>query len=354
MKKTEQCEKSIVNLKVENAAMKKSLCDLQSKITSVECQSRRDNLIFAGIEETDGETGHKSWQVCEDKLLSILKDSELDFVKFERVHRLGSKDQKSKNPRHIIAKFSCYKDRDIVWARRFAISEKSNIWIMEDFPEVIKTNRQKLMPAFKAAKRSQEIKNVSLKMDKLIIDGKVYTVENMNDMPTHLQPENTAVIQNENTLVFFTRHAVFSNLHPLPIKVDGKHFSCNEQFYQYTKAVHFRDFETAQKILNENDPYIMMSLSKTIKNYKHATWMSLAKSALQRANEAKYSQHATARDALIATGTKLLGEASSNKTFGTGVGLLSKFADDPSKWTGQNMMGEILSDIRKTYIPPGH
>jgi predicted NAD-dependent protein-ADP-ribosyltransferase YbiA (DUF1768 family) len=64
------------------------------------------------------------------------------------------------------------------------------------------------------------------------------------------------------------------------------------------------------------------------------------------ANQAKYSQNQSAKAALLATGNKVLGEASSNKLYGTGIGLFSKDAADCSKWTGKNLMGKILSDIR--------
>jgi len=251
-------------------------------------------------------------------------------------------------PRDIIAKFSSFKDREQVWLKRFELSKTENIWINEDFPEEIKLRRQTLLPALKAAQRSPHVKHASLKVDKLVLDKKTFTVETMSNLPPYLQPDKTAVIETDDTVVFFTRHAVFSNLHPLPIVVDGEAFLCNEQYFQYKKALHFSDQEIADKIKLESRPYEMMKLARKIKNYRHSDWLKLAEKVLYRANEAKYRQNPSARDALLATGSKTLGEASSNAFYGTGIGLFSKHATDCSKWSGKNVMGKILTQIRDT------
>lgn len=143
--------------------------------------------------------------------------------------------------------------------------KKENIWITQDFPEEIKTNRQILLPALKAAYRSSNYKNVNLKLDKLVIDNITYTVDNMSTLPQDLQPDKTSVIETEQSIVFFTKNAIFSNLHPLPITIDGESFNCNEQYFHYKKATQFGDLETAQKIKQETNPYEMMNLAKKLR-----------------------------------------------------------------------------------------
>jgi ribA/ribD-fused uncharacterized protein len=181
------------------------------------------------------------------------------------------------------------------------------------------------------------------------LDGQTFTVENMDNLPKSLQPESAATIQTNDTIVFFTHNAIFSNLYSMEINIDGQKFSCNEQYYQYKKAIFFNDHEAAARIKAETNPYNMMSIAKNIRGYKHHIWMKQAKNILTCANEAKYAQNERARSALQSTGTKKLGEASSNKTFGTGVGLYSKKATDHSAWNGDNMMGSILEAIRSKF-----
>jgi ribA/ribD-fused uncharacterized protein len=218
---------------------------------------------------------------------------------------------------------------------------------MEDYPQEVTARRKQLLPAFKAALRSPQLfTEPKLRVDKLIVGGKTYTVENMHRLPPELQPQNTAVIHTDHSVVFFTRNAIYSNLHPLNIKIDGKVFNCNEQFFQFSKAIFFNDLEAADRIMAERDPYKMMNIAKAIKGYNHTRWLQEARKYLTMANEAKYAQNANARQALLATKKKKIGEASANVIYGTGIGLLSKKASDVTAWTGQNMMGSILEEVR--------
>jgi ribA/ribD-fused uncharacterized protein len=341
--RAEQADRKIGELQYQNSLLEKNIADLRAKLSSVECQARRDNLIFSGIKESENET----WQDCEQKVLDILKVVDLNDIHFERAHRIGLRSMYNiQKPRNIIAKFSSIKAREKVWLKRFDISRKTNTWINEDFPEDIKRKRQTLLPALKAAQRSPHVKHASLKLDKLIVDKKTYTVESMSTLPSYLQPDKTTVIETDNAVVFFTQPAIFSNLHPIPIVIQGQSYTCNEQYFQQQKAVLFDDQQVAEQIMRESSPYEMMKLAKTIKNYKHSVWLQHVENTLFTANQAKYSQNQSAKAALLATGNKVLGEASSNKLYGTGIGLFSKDTTDCSKWTGKNLMGKILSDIR--------
>ena len=48
--------------------------------------------------------------------------------------------------------------------------------------------------------------------DKLIIDGKSYTTENLDKPPKHLQPEHISTKENGNMVVFFTFQSIYSNI----------------------------------------------------------------------------------------------------------------------------------------------
>ena len=340
--KATKAERCIGELRADNCKLHAEVNDLKQRLLNSELQSRRNNLIFCGIAEKDGE----KWEECEKAVCELLKSIGVDEVKFERVHRLGQKTKKK--PRNIIAKFCYFKDRERVWNSRYELS-KTNAWLMEDYPQEILQKRKTLYPALKAAQRSPEIKNASLQVDKLILDGKVFTTNNMHELPRFLQPDKAAVIETDDAMVFFTRHAIFSNLRPMAIKVEDENFNCNEHYFQYSKAKVFNDDVTAAKLKTETDPYKMMSLGRQVKGYRHQKWLQQAKGVLKRANEAKYRQNEKAKDALLSTGNRKLGEASSNKIYGTGVGLFSKKATDVLSWEGQNIMGEILTEIRNDF-----
>ena len=71
--------------------------------------------------------------------------------------------------------------------------------------------------------------------------------------------------------VFFWRSA-FSNWHisPFVAEIEGKklEFTTSEQYFMYVKAITFKDYETAERILKEGiSPRIAKDLGRLVKNY---------------------------------------------------------------------------------------
>ena len=142
-------------------------------------------MCITGIDESDRET----WEDCERKLCELLhqklKIPKATELKFERVHRIGP--YIPGKTRNLIAKFTTYKDRDTVWQKRTSL-KGSNHWILEDYPTEIQQNRKILYPALREAlklvrKPGSEIKKASMSVDSLIINGKKYTVKDMDKLP---------------------------------------------------------------------------------------------------------------------------------------------------------------------------
>ena len=146
------------------------------------------------------------------------------------------------------------------------------------------------------------------------------------------------------TLVFYTLNSVFSNFHATEVKIEGQTYSCNDQYFQYAKALLFGNNETAANILQETDPYKINSLGKKAKGDRKQVWNEKAFDVLKHVNKVKYSQNPDAKAALRNTDQRKIGEASPDVRFGAGVS--SSFATDETNWTGKNMMGKILTDIR--------
>ena len=62
----------------------------------------------------------------------------------------------------------------------------------------------------------------------------------------------------------------------------------------------------------------------------------------------KFSQNTVCKNALLASRSKLLVEASPwDRTYGIGLSLSDRNITDPSKWKGKNLLGAILMDVRK-------
>ena len=92
----------------------RKLDQLENKTQDLEDRSRRDNLVFFGIEETDGTEDSETLLIGilkEYKFLDPTFDPETQAY-FERVHRLGPRKKDETRPRPIIAKMSFFKDKE--------------------------------------------------------------------------------------------------------------------------------------------------------------------------------------------------------------------------------------------------
>lgn len=180
--KFEQSKKDVSDIKREvndlvreNSTLKDEVLnmstDLQSlKERQIELQSRtmRDNLIFTGIPENETEDTEKVLADFIKNKLEITKD-----IEFERVHRMGKKIQGKLRP--VIAKFSKFKDREIVRKQAPTVlkrTENKEFGVNEQYPKEINDRRKELYPYLKSAKRNG--KRANLVLDKLYVDGKLF------------------------------------------------------------------------------------------------------------------------------------------------------------------------------------
>jgi ribA/ribD-fused uncharacterized protein len=301
VKELDQVKKENMEMKISHSNLQKEMHKLKQDLLYLEAQSRRSNLLFAGFKEEDNEN-------CEKIIKNFIEQNFGDYFEqgddliFERVHRVGPKSPNNQQ-RQIIAKFNKFKHRDLIWQNRFQL-QKTPIWISEDYPQTVKVNREKLLPFFKAAKRSPLISSSSLRLDQLYINKKLYTVDTIKDIPAHLHPETSSIISTPEVVVFASKYAVLSNLYQCNIRVEGKNYNSTEQYIQYCKAVLFNDQMSAQKIMQETETFKIMQLGKKIRQFNKKTWQDRVHNIMRDANLAKFQQHENAKEVLLVTGNK--------------------------------------------------
>ena len=143
------------HLREENSKLVREMDHLNSKIENLEAQSRRQNLKFFNVPESEKE----SWEESEHKIRQFMRDT-LDIdestISIERAHRLPGKYK----PRPIIAKFSFFKDRERVLQsfrqkRRQGdegdMVPRSKISVVEDYPQRISKVRRAFTPFLREA-----------------------------------------------------------------------------------------------------------------------------------------------------------------------------------------------------------
>ena len=121
-----------------------------------------------------------------------------------------------------------------------------------------------------------------------------------------------------------------------------------EQFLMVQKAWLFKDFATAEKILDQQSPAEHKRLGRTVKNFDDDVWDENFMTILHKGTSAKFNQNPALRRLLLSTSPRRIGEASEHDLrYGIGFNIVSLPASIPSLWRGENALGEVLQQVRQ-------
>ena len=344
---TQSLTKTTEALKVENAklqtettalsntivCLKSELKKKSKKLSELETYTRRENLVFRGISQDTEED-------CEQKVKRVIGNVmkiTTDEMRFDLCHRIPGK-----RPQPIIVRFNWFQDRVKVYNARSTL-QGHPISIHEDFPQEVVNNRRSLLPIMKKAREMDKFSVV--RGDKLIIDQKTYTMDDLYLLPPELDPANCATAQHGDTLAFFGGLSPLSNFHGCNFTIDDKQYVSVEQYFQREKCLFANDVDAARKILSLTSPVLCKQLGDRalVDNDK---WIPVAKEIMRKGMRAKFSQNQRAKSFLINTGDKILAEATLNRVWGTGL-KLQDTKHTNRDWQGQNLTGEILMAVRQ-------
>ena len=101
--------------------------------------------------------------------------------------------------------------------------------------------------------------------------------------------------------------------------------------------------EIAQQIKQTTDPVEAMLIGKQVK--PGPEWQEKGPDIMKQAMRQKFAIPAM-RHTLVNCGV-IIGEATKNPFWGIGISIRDNTACTPSAWTGKNMAGQCLMDIRK-------
>lgn len=143
---------------------------------------------------------------------------------------------------------------------------------------------------------------------------------------------------------------VFSNWYQAPFYLFGKTFNCIEQYMMYQKALLFKDFETAEKIMQSSSPRRQKELGREVKGFDKELWDRCSRAHVYDACYSKFTQNPDLKEKLMATkGTTLVECSLEDKIWGIGFHEYSPECRDRSKWLGTNWLGETLTRLRKDF-----
>ena len=157
-------------------------------------------------------------------------------------------------------------------------------------------------------------------------------------------------------MVFFWGHTgkqgmlgneCFSQWFAAPFVVGVKRYPTAEHFMMAEKARLFGDERTAERILASEHPAQVKKLGREVEGFDELKWQAQRFQIVAAGSFAKFSQNPEFEAHLLATGARVLVEASpTDCVWGIGLAANDAAARDPRHWRGLNLLGFALMHAR--------
>lgn len=139
-----------------------------------------------------------------------------------------------------------------------------------------------------------------------------------------------------------------SQWYPAPFTVDGVRYATAEHYMMAGKARLFGDAAAEERVLASDDPGEAKGAGRKVRGFDEDTWAAHRFDLVVAANTAKFGQHAPLGEFLLATGSRVLAEASPyDAIWGIGLSATQPEARSPSRWRGLNLLGFALMRVRE-------
>lgn len=154
--------------------------------------------------------------------------------------------------------------------------------------------------------------------------------------------------QNGEGLSFhFFWKGPFSQWDRQGFSVDGVLYKTAEHWMMSEKARLFGDEDSRKNIIAASSPKLAKDLGREVKNFDEGIWAQHRYEIVLSGNRYKF-QRGMHRDRLLATGDKILVEASPyDGVWGIKMGESDPDINNPIKWKGLNLLGFVLTELRE-------
>lgn len=308
--------------------------------------NKRHNLVIFGLSEgSTPEADLKEMSTFFSKRMGLTK------IRLETAYRIGSVGGR---PRPLVVRFYDIQDRWAVWNRKSKIKyvKGTPVWIQEDLPKRLREDNRVLQRVAKMARtRPEKYTDIKVKDYKISINGNTYDCDHLNRLPAELSPAMVYTPCSDKACVFFTKHSPFSNHFSSPFSLDGVRFTCIEQYLAVQKA-HIADNKNlAREAMGSADPADHKVVLNKLKAEVADVWAERAPAIIKSAVKAKFTQNQNLTKFLLDSHPLLIGEASKDTFWGTGLTLEHPETLDTSKWAAEgNLLGRTLVSLREELL----
>ncbi|MEV5959016.1 NADAR family protein [Streptomyces sp. NPDC051987] len=134
---------------------------------------------------------------------------------------------------------------------------------------------------------------------------------------------------------------------PSPFVVDGVEYATAEHWMMAGKARLFRDAEAERAVLAAQHPAAAKKAGRLVRGFDEETWRRERFGLVTEGSVHKFAADTELRDFLLATGDRILVEASPvDRIWGIGLPATDTAAEDPARWKGLNLLGFALMEAR--------
>jgi ribA/ribD-fused uncharacterized protein len=127
-------------------------------------------------------------------------------------------------------------------------------------------------------------------------------------------------------------------------------FNCCEQWMMAVKALYFNDWDSFVKIMATSSPEEQKDLGRAVKGYNDEEWNKVKYDIVLLGNLEKFNQNKSSREFLLGFNkhTMFAEAAPWDSVWGIGLGPDNTDALDINKWKGENLLGEVIREVRRS------
>ena len=346
-------ENSRLNREIQHLAAEQT--KLKTQLTKLETRNLENMLIIRGIKEEPRENEDMCCEKIYRELANTISGSDPEeryttakTLTIRKCRRLGK--FKRDRIRPISVEFVHKEDRTYILENRNYLNE--GIFADKEYPAEVERIRRSLLPILRAAKKMDKYKDQSrMNYDKVVIQRKDYSLNNLHELPDDLNTFKVSSKSNEDTVGFFGEINPLSNFHPAKFIVDGQEYISSEQYIQSAKAHYFKDFDSYQKIMGCKTSFDCKQLAWSIKNVDAKQWDAVARGVCERGIREKFAQNAHLMQVLLEkTSNKTIVECANDRLWGNGKALADESCLNRDVWISQGILGQILENIRAEFV----
>ena len=108
----------------------------------------------------------------------------------------------------MIVKFNHFKARQKVFEQQVTF-RTAGVIVVEDFPAEVVNRQRRLIPVHHAAHKIPQKCKALLLIDKLLLNNKLYSTDDLDDIPEEVRPCNLRTVQNCHMLAFLCKTPSF-------------------------------------------------------------------------------------------------------------------------------------------------